>query len=97
MREHLFRRGRPKRALLGPWLPLRLPHRAGRGFHVCVRDDVYLQGIAAERAERFMRAVPGDDADRICDRPQRVHDRLQWRAQGAAVEPTRRSCGPGRR
>jgi hypothetical protein len=76
MCEHLLCCDRPKRAVLGLWLPLRLLCCAGRRFHVCIRDDVHFQGITAERTERCRRAIPGDDADRIRDRSQRVHDRL---------------------
>ena len=76
MCEHLLRCDRPKRAVLGLWLPLRLLCCAGRRFHVCIRDDVHFQGITAERTERCRRAFPGDDADRVRDRSQRVHDRL---------------------
>ena len=95
MCEHLLCCDRPKRAVLGRWLSLCLPRRSGRGFHVRVWDDVHLQGVAAERTERCGRAIPGDDADWVRDRPQRVHDRLQWGAQGAIEQPWRLR-GPGR-
>ena len=96
MCEHLLRHDGPKRTVLGRWLPLCLPHRVGRGFYVRIRDDVYLQGVAAKRSERCRRAISGDDADRIRDWPQRFHDRLQRGAQGA-IEPPWRLDGPGRR
>ena len=50
--------------------------------------------VGVERAERCGRAIPGDDADRVRDRPQLVHDRLQWGSQGA-VEQLWRLRGPG--
>ena len=76
MCEHILCCDQPERIVLGLWFPLRLPCRSGRRFHVCIRDDVYFQGITAERTERCRRVIPGDDADRLRDRSQRVHDRL---------------------
>lgn len=83
MCEHLLCRDRSKRVVLGHWLSLCLSRRDRRGFHVRIRDDVHLQGVATERSKRGRRTIPGDDADRVGDRPQRVHDRLQRGAQGA--------------
>ena len=87
MGELLLRRDAPKRAVLGRWLPLRLPRRAGGGFHVRIGDNVHLQGVAAVRTDRCGRAILCDDADRACDWPQLVHNRLQWGAQSAAEQP----------
>lgn len=64
----------PKRALLGRRLPLRLPRRAECGSHVRVMDNVHLQGVAAVRTDRCGQAIPCDNADWVCDRPQLVHD-----------------------
>jgi len=77
VRKHLLCRGGSTSVILGRRLPLCMPHRFGRGFHLLVRDAVRLQGVTAERSKRRGRIVPGDDADWVHDRPQRVHGRLQ--------------------